>query len=411
MPSVFMPLEIQAVKGGAPLEDKNTAMTYFARNAKDLYFNNQSLYQLWNKKGYPDINNTAKPLSGDEDWNKLKTVLKEALLRDISEQLRDQVAESLLMQLANADYAAMARSSTVVPLSMGIPPLMIDSNKEDNVSETARISLSENNTIEIVSRFSVRELTNMENGQNVSSKEIPLVASAVKSELEIGEDGQLSLKGDSVGVQKYSEDMRKVSNATGQRLSETQFALAVTDIAMTAFEKAREGAKVDSENWQADSDSPENVVKSSKPAKPFALENGGKANDGDIKQGKQQLAQTSMSEAGTARSILEQIKNLIEATDWKVGAFGSRSKITCDDGLSKSVPAHAAQMYAICKKLNQENADPVKLLEDVKIIVQKSLIPQTALSRIFKERHQGTIVKYNEISDLTGTINLNSRPK
>lgn len=96
-----------------------------------------------------------------------------------------------------------------------------------------------------------------------------------------------------------------------------------------------------------------------------------------------------------AKEALNDIKQLIETSDWQVGRWGSRSKIEVN-GKMKPVPNHLHAIYKKC--LEAENGgNPAQLTQDIHDIAAKALEPKSRLFERFRERYQSTLDVYTVI--------------
>lgn len=99
-----------------------------------------------------------------------------------------------------------------------------------------------------------------------------------------------------------------------------------------------------------------------------------------------------------AQETLRDIKTLIEKTDWKLGIWGSSSKIKVD-GVSKQVPSHAYEIYKQCLKAEKSPETAMQALEEIHKISNRAMQPKSTAFKQFRERHQSTLESYKAINE------------
>lgn len=97
-----------------------------------------------------------------------------------------------------------------------------------------------------------------------------------------------------------------------------------------------------------------------------------------------------------ARSALNDIRVLIESTDWVLGAFGSRKKIDVN-GKQIPIPAHAYKIYQCCLVMDDHN-DLFPLFDKIHSISVTALKPQAnSFFNCLRVRDQSTQDSYESI--------------
>ncbi|RUQ91547.1 hypothetical protein [Legionella septentrionalis] len=112
-------------------------------------------------------------------------------------------------------------------------------------------------------------------------------------------------------------------------------------------------------------------------------------------------AQKHDLENAAARDTLQEIKGLIETTDWKVGLLGSRTKISVD-GETKPVPKHIHEIYTKVEEALKLNKPDVAMetLKNIHEIADRAKNFKQNFASL-RKRDESTQEAYEEIEKQT----------
>ncbi|WP_058480537.1 hypothetical protein [Legionella waltersii] len=111
-------------------------------------------------------------------------------------------------------------------------------------------------------------------------------------------------------------------------------------------------------------------------------------------------AAKNMDVATQHQKGLAAIKNLIETHSWKLGSWGSCSKIEVN-GVPKEIPKHIYQIYKTIENVEKQELDPTIALTEIGNIADHALKNAPTWFKSLRGRDQETTDVYTEISKLS----------
>lgn len=102
---------------------------------------------------------------------------------------------------------------------------------------------------------------------------------------------------------------------------------------------------------------------------------------------------------------LRDIKTLIEITQWELGKWGSKSKITVD-GEEKEIPNHMKKIYDKIVYAEKHPDKALEMLKEIHTISQAALHDKPVLFSSYRERFKTTRMAYEEIEEKSRDLKL-----